>query len=53
MTSKKVDDPVNEDSDRKVFEIYNETISFMASLGSKVNNLKVAVKWVIKACMNN
>ena len=37
VASKKIDDPVNEDSDSEVFEIYNETASFMASTSSKVN----------------
>nr|GEW61190.1 hypothetical protein [Tanacetum cinerariifolium] len=31
VASKKVDDPVNEDSDDEVLEVYNETATFMAS----------------------
>ncbi|GKB39737.1 hypothetical protein Tco_0884679 [Tanacetum coccineum] len=32
VASKKVDDPVNEDSDDEVLEVYNETATFMASI---------------------
>lgn len=37
VVSKKVDDPINEDSDSEVFEVYNETANFMVSTSSKDN----------------
>nr|GEU30810.1 hypothetical protein [Tanacetum cinerariifolium] len=37
LVSKKVDDLVNEDSDSEVEEVYDETVTYMASTSSKVN----------------
>ncbi|GKC48233.1 hypothetical protein Tco_1065955 [Tanacetum coccineum] len=37
VVSKKVDDLVNEDSDSEVEEVYDETVTFMASTSSNVN----------------
>nr|GEY82727.1 RNA-directed DNA polymerase, eukaryota [Tanacetum cinerariifolium] len=37
VVSKKVDDLINEDSDSEVEEVYNETVTYMASTSSKVN----------------
>ncbi|GJU05201.1 hypothetical protein Tco_1121631, partial [Tanacetum coccineum] len=38
-TSKKLHDLVNADSDSEVDEVYDETASFMAQTGSKINNV--------------
>ncbi|GJS00878.1 DNA helicase [Tanacetum coccineum] len=39
VTLNKLDDPVNVDSDSEVKEVYNETASFMAQTGSKINKV--------------
>ncbi|GJU41635.1 hypothetical protein Tco_1194592 [Tanacetum coccineum] len=43
VASKKVDDPVNEDSDDEVLEVYNDTAIFMASTSSNVNKASKSV----------
>ncbi|GJV59119.1 hypothetical protein Tco_1465219 [Tanacetum coccineum] len=34
---KKIDDPINADTDSEVNEVFNETAGFMASTSSKIN----------------
>ncbi|GJZ37649.1 hypothetical protein Tco_0583840 [Tanacetum coccineum] len=41
---KKVDDPINTDSDSEVKEVFNETVGFMASTSSKVT---IALEMVV------